>query len=1130
MNDESLDDRLAEVLAEYVNRLCAGETITREEVAAAHPDLAGELLQELETLKTLGEGSPGPAALESLGGYRILRQVGRGGMGVVYEAVETAMDRHVALKVLPAEFVADPKAVARFVKEARAAGKLRHSNVVHVYGMGIDRGLPYYAMEFVEGKTLAEILREFVPSDRAASMDERNRSAASISELFMAAEPAEGGRSVELDENPEVQEPSGGEPPEVDLDFCLRIATAFAGAAEGLAHAHSRGVIHRDIKPSNLILDGEGRLRILDFGLARVEGQESLTLSGDLIGTVLYMSPEQAMARRIGIDHRTDVYSLGATLYQMLVWRPPFEGRDHRDTLSRILFHDPAPLRSLNPRIPRDLETIVLKCLQKEPSDRYATAEALAQDLRRFARGDPIEARPPGVIEKFTRRAWRQKGLAGTAAGLILFAVAAGLLFMKYREEDFQARTRAFESRVLEGMMLLEAGQAGPRERLIATGLRDGQEKVLEPESGGVVGFDPVRRALEVLEEARKLRPDRPEAPFHRARAFLALGREPEAVRQLELLAGSEAGRGGGRPSRSAFAPARRLLAEVRAARTKNAPPAGDAASDRGGWQAAYGKANRAALARHREEAASAYTQLLDAFGPEGEPYLGAVVEARLARGRANLELEQLDEALIDFAAVEALHPAAIEPPLLLANTLLRKGETGPARRRLDGIQARTAFKDEAAERIAGLLFEAREYKLVFEWTIHMQDPSARERWQALSLVRLGRGEEARAIAAGLVARRGDDFRSHQVLGKVLLALGLHEEAVAAFEEAARLARDEAGDEPRVWHDLAHAATLRAKYRDHDYGRAFEAARRAADLDPRNPSAHAAVAFIHMQKGELDDARRWLERAHDLDPRSASVLNNLGILAGRTSDQGGAIAWYKTALGIDPGHATIWTNLGWAYCQKKLFDDGIAACNEAIKLNSNDKEAWKILGNNFFHKGAHAEALAAFKKDSEINPSYWLAHYNVARVSEAMGRTEEAIAGYKKAMELNPAHVDSAYNLGNVLSKLDRLDEAIAAYGEALRHKPDWAWAHFNLAEVLAKVDRLDEAAKHFERSIEIDPSDLESYESLAAVYERQGKIKEAQAIREKAIEAVSPPKSGEPRNELREKIVEKLEAIRSGR
>jgi len=193
----------------------------------------------------------------------------------------------------------------------------------------------------------------------------------------------------------------------------------FGKLADGLQHAHSKGVVHRDIKPSNLILDGEGR--ILDFGLARLEGQEALTLSGDFVGTPAYMSPEQAKKQKIPLDHRTDIYSLGVTLYELLTHQQPFRGKDHAETLSQIIERDPRPPRQLNGRVPQDLETIVLKCLRKDTGDRYGTAEALGQDLRRFVRGDPIEARPQSTEGRLGRRFWRYR-----AAILLLLLAFVG--------------------------------------------------------------------------------------------------------------------------------------------------------------------------------------------------------------------------------------------------------------------------------------------------------------------------------------------------------------------------------------------------------------------------------------------------------------------------------------------------------------------------------------------------------------------------------------------------------------------------------------------------------------------------------------------------------------------------------
>lgn len=409
-------DSLDGIVAEYVGRLNAGDTLDPFEILAAHPEWGAEILGRLEVYAEL-EREEEPL-LGTVGDYAIRREIGRGGMGVVYEAWERSIGRVVALKVLPAGMGADRRATARFMREAQIAGQLRHPNIVGVHAMGVYEGTPYYSMELVDGETLAQILTEV----RAAEGKQET--------VF--------GR---MDTRA----------------YYENIAAAFVEAARGLDHAHSKGVIHRDIKPSNLILDcgscpraGEtdrqagaaenrsgpgntgrecqGCLRILDFGLARLEGRESLTVSGDFVGTPLYMSPEQARQRKIQVDHRTDIYSLGATLYELLTLRSPFKGKDHRDTLSQIIERDPVDPRKLNPRVPQDLETIVLKCLRKDPRDRYATAAELAQDLSRFVKGKPIAARPMGRWEKIRRCIVRRGRVMATRVLAIGLLLACGAL------------------------------------------------------------------------------------------------------------------------------------------------------------------------------------------------------------------------------------------------------------------------------------------------------------------------------------------------------------------------------------------------------------------------------------------------------------------------------------------------------------------------------------------------------------------------------------------------------------------------------------------------------------------------------------------------------------------------------
>ncbi|MBI4586292.1 MAG: protein kinase [Planctomycetes bacterium] len=391
--------KIENVLARYVEKLNAGEKISPWEIERDHPEFASELIDQLKIFQDGVLGSEEPVVLGTIGDYKLLKHIGRGGMGVVYEAWQNSMDRRVALKVMPKAIAVDTRAVARFIQEAQLAGKLNHPNIVHVHGMGVEQQVPYYAMDFVEGDTLAQIV-------------------ANLKEAEPETETVFGKKDR-----------SG---------YFERIAEAFADVADGLQHAHSKKVIHRDIKPSNLILDREGRLRILDFGLARLEGQESLTVSGDFLGTPQYMSPEQARRKKIPVDHRTDVYSLGATLYEMLTLEPPFRGKDHADTLSQIIERDPVEPMKLNPRVPKDLETIVLKCLRKDAGDRYGTADAMGQDLRRFVRGDAVEARPEARWGKATRWVRRHQALLTTVASFIILALVglSAALFVTARAYD----------------------------------------------------------------------------------------------------------------------------------------------------------------------------------------------------------------------------------------------------------------------------------------------------------------------------------------------------------------------------------------------------------------------------------------------------------------------------------------------------------------------------------------------------------------------------------------------------------------------------------------------------------------------------------------------------------------------
>jgi tRNA A-37 threonylcarbamoyl transferase component Bud32/outer membrane protein assembly factor BamB len=373
---------LAGILDRYMADLQAGTAPARQDLLEAHPHLAAQLEACLAGIDFVHRVT-GPAGEDveptTLGEYRIIREIGRGGMGVVYEAEQTTLRRRVALKVLRFGVVADQEATERFRREAETVARLHHTNIVPVFGFGCERGVHYYAMQYIEGRSLTCVLEQ---SQRT-------------------------GKPIEAEE----------------------VAQWGLQAAEALGHAHQRGVIHRDIKPSNLLLDAEGIVWLTDFGLAKRADEVTLTASGALMGTPRYMSPEQAESLARTIDHRTDLYSLGASLYELATGRPVFESATPYGVIMQILTEEPARPRQIRPALPHDFETIILTCLAKGPAQRYQTAQAMAEDLRAVLDARPIKARRVPLVERAVRYVRKRKkairGGATVAAATVLLMLCA---------------------------------------------------------------------------------------------------------------------------------------------------------------------------------------------------------------------------------------------------------------------------------------------------------------------------------------------------------------------------------------------------------------------------------------------------------------------------------------------------------------------------------------------------------------------------------------------------------------------------------------------------------------------------------------------------------------------------------
>ena len=469
------------ILEDYLAQLEQGIPPDPEALLRKHAEVA-DLLQEYlaslqflhnAALKLRNDSESGDSIQPSLneetwqlGDYRVIRELGRGGMGVVYEAEQISLKRRVALKVLPFAAALEGSYLERFRNEARAAAVLHHQHIVPVYSVGSERGVHYYAMQFIEGRTLAAIIRQLrelsgLETGEKVDFDTNVLSCPNL--------------NASTNDRKEISEIK----PQSDSDFSTQrqrqayfrtVARFGVQAAEALEYAHKFGVIHRDIKPANLLLDERGDLWITDFGLAQIQSDPRLTMTGDLIGTLRYMSPEQSLGQRV-VDHRTDIYSLGATLYELLTLEPIFADRDRVRLLRQIAFEDPKPPRRIDPKIPIELETIVLKAVAKNVGERYTTAKEFGDDLERFLSDQPIRARPATGLQRAAKWARRHRQIVATAsvALVVLFvlalvgSLASTALIKRQRDQARDQRGRAEEAAQLAKSRLFESKLAEAR-------------------------------------------------------------------------------------------------------------------------------------------------------------------------------------------------------------------------------------------------------------------------------------------------------------------------------------------------------------------------------------------------------------------------------------------------------------------------------------------------------------------------------------------------------------------------------------------------------------------------------------------------------------------------------------------
>jgi serine/threonine-protein kinase len=1031
--DESAppDDPFTSWLVACDQALAAGQDPPDVPGGDTPPQLPPYLQGELACLRLLRQAirrqspagaaaSPPGLAYDQVGRFEIRRELGRGSFGVVFLAYDPQLRRAVALKVPRPEALVTPELRERLVREARAAAVLHHPNVVPVHEAGEAGPVCYIVSEYCPGVTLAAWLKELT------------------------------------------------QPVPVRLAAAL-VATL----AEAVGHAHLQGVVHRDLKPSNVLLQprpeskapspesalqgpGAGRgaagpelpftPKVTDFGLAKFTpttpagpagDREDQTQSGQIVGTPLYMAPEQASGKSKEVGPAADIYALGVILYEVLVGRPPFRGETPLDTREQVRSQEPVPPRRLRPKVPRDLETICLKCLQKEPARRYAGAEGLAEDLRRFQAGAPIRARPVGRLEHLVKWARRQPAAAalwGVSLTAVLVLGLGGLWWAWQRAEQRRAVHEDLEqvATLLQAWRLPEAETAMGRAegRVAGGGPADLLRRVhqVRKDLTLVDALDRIRLAAATLVEGRfdYASADQDYARLFREQGLAAEGEDPaavaarvqgSAVRAQVVAALDHWATQTGDPGRRAW------LLEV----ARRAEP-GDW-SDRFRDPAVWG--HREALGQLAREAkvAELSPQLLTALGlvlrhtgADPVPLLTAAQERHptdfwlnFDLGNALAEAKREEEAAGYYRAALAVRPDTAVVHNNLGGALSAKGRPDDAVREhrraleLNPKYAKAHYGLANALRDKGRLDDAIQK---FRTAIALDPKGA---WAHNNL------GAALAAKAGVGGEGGALDGSHNNLGNALRDKGLLDEAIEAY-------------------------------------------RRAIDLDPKDAWAHTNLGIALRAQGLLDDAIAEHRQAIALDPKLARAHYNLGNALRDKPRWDGAIEAYRRAIDLDPKDAWAHTNLGIALANKGRPDDAIQAFRQAIALDPKLARAHYNLGTLLRAQGLLVEAIREYQKATDLDPKLAPAHGALGQALLGQGRFAEAQAATRRCLDLLPKDDPSCPPVTEQLRQCERwlvLSNKLPAVLQG-DDRPRDAGEQLALAELCQQHKQLHAAATRF--------------------------------------------------------------------
>ena len=947
MTESEHNDIIEQAVQRFVDAQLQGQKPDIDEFAKQYPKFESQIRQRLQNLDKIdslfdclmqADDSDFANAIEGhdligqkLGDFEILKMVGHGGMGAVFLAQQVSLDREVALKVISSVGGQQAKHLDRFKRESKVLAKISHPNIVPIYEVGQHGPYSYFAMEYVKGVSLDKVLS----SIRNAKPDEK---ASKVMHKCLEAQA-----SIYEDTLSEDDSSKGAE---IDTDYIVEISRIIVSIASALDYAHNKGILHRDIKPSNILISSDGTAKLVDFGLAKGQTQESITITGEFFGTPSYVSPEQ-IRKPDTVDRRSDVFSLAATFYECLTLHVPFEGDTVNETLTHVISREAVPPKKYCPRLSTDFNTVLLHALEKLPDDRYQTAGDFVADIRNILEFKPITAKRPSI----TRRAYktlRRNPLKITIIGISIIVVVLGFfLYSNYMQE--RQKTTATK------LYLIAQQQYGRGK---------------------------VEEALTYYKKAVKANPNYIEAYHFIGLCYYSTGQYSEAIANCKKAL----------KIKPDYTTAYVLLFDVY--------------NKLGHYDKAV-EISKQLIALCPNDAV-AYNNLGYALGKLGshgeaeENYKQAIVidpNNFLAYSNLGLlycdNLGRLEDALLFLKEAVRINPsdatAYYNLGLALQKLSLYK-ETTEAFKQAIRIKPDFAKAYHDLGNTYGKLGQYQDAIEAFKQVIKIKpDYAEAHLFLGKTYGNLGRDQDAIEAFKQAIQINPDYADVHYGLGLTYGKLGRYQDATEAFKQAIRIKPDDAE---------AHFFLGLTCDNSGNYEEAIKNYKKAIEIDPNVPGVFNGLGSAYEGLRRYEEAEEAYKQNIQIQPDNLNTYNNLGSLYIELGQNTQAIEIFKQAIRIKPDYADAYHWLGLIYTTLKSYNEAVEAYTQAIRVDPNYTATHVNIGITYAKLGQYEDAIRSYKQAIKLGLNNPSVYNDLAAIYSEFGDFSNAIESQGKAIEL----------------------------------------------------------------------------------------------------------------------------------